>query len=114
MSGDGQLRIVTQQRADRLIVELHGELDMVSSPQLGEAFAELDPGARDPIVLDLHNVSFLDSTGLKAIFAARNVASERGQQFAVTHGSPQVQRLLSLTRLGEHLTMIETADAVLA
>ena len=108
-----QLRIDTQQRADRLILELHGELDMATSPQLAEALDELAENGPATVVLDLRGVSFLDSTGLKAIFSARNTTQERGQQLAVTPGSPQVQRLLSLTRLGEHLTMIETPDAVL-
>ena len=92
-----------------------GSLGTVSAPQLGEAsgrcWVRNGPGA---LVLDLRGISFLDSTGLKAIFlAVRNEARERGQQFAVTPGSPQVQRLLSLTRLGDHLTVIETPDAVL-
>ena len=113
MSGDEQLQIVTQQRADRLVLELHGELDMVSSPRLGETFAGLGADGPGTVVLDLRGVSFLDSTGLKAIFGARNAAHKRGQQFAVTPGSPQVQRLLSLTRLGDHLTTIDTPDAVL-
>lgn len=113
MSADGQLRIVTQRLPDRLVLELHGELDMVSSPRLSDACDELGEGDVGTLVLDLRGVSFLDSTGLKAIFSARNAARDRGQQFAVTPGSPQVQRLLSLTRLGEHLTMIETPDAVL-
>ncbi len=108
-----QLRIDTQQRADRLILELHGELDMATSPQLAEALEELAENGPTTVVLDLRGVSFLDSTGLKAIFSARNTTQERGQQLAVTPGSPQVQRLLSLTRLGDHLTVIETPDAVL-
>lgn len=110
---DEQLRIVTQRGADRLILELHGELDMVTSAQLGEAFERRNGDEPGTVVLDLRGVSFLDSTGLKAIFSTRNAARERGQQFAVTPGSPQVQRLLSLTRLDEHLTTIDTPDAVL-
>jgi hypothetical protein len=37
-----------------------------------------------------------------------------GRQFAVTPGSAQVQRLLSLTRLDEHLRTIDRPDALLA
>ncbi len=113
MGAHEQLRIETQQRADRVILELHGELDMATSPQLDGALHELAQDGPATVVLDLRGVSFLDSTGLKAIFSARNASRERGQQLAVTPGSPQVQRLLSLTRLGEHLTVIETPDAVL-
>jgi anti-sigma B factor antagonist len=114
MSEDQQLRIVTRQRPDRLVIELEGELDMVSSPLLTDALATANSSESPTVVLDLRGVSFLDSTGLRAIFMARDATHGRGQQFAVTPGSAQVQRLLSLTRLDEHLRTIETADAVLA
>ena len=113
MGAHEQLRIETQQRADRLILELHGELDMATAPHWPRPSTSSPRAVRRDVVLDLRGVSFLDSTGLKAIFSARNASRERGQQLAVTPGSPQVQRLLSLTRLGEHLTVIETPDAVL-
>jgi anti-sigma B factor antagonist len=113
MSVEEQLRIVTHERADRLVVELLGELDMVTSPLLADTLTGLGSERTVTVVLDLRGVSFLDSTGLKAIFRARNMVRERGQEFAVTPGSAQVQRLLSLTRLGEHLRTIETPDAVL-
>ena len=78
MGANEQLRIETQQRADRLILELHGELDMATSPQLAGALDELAQSGPTTIVLDLRGVSFLDSTGLKAIFGARNASRERG------------------------------------
>ena len=34
-------------------------------------------------------------------------------KFAVTEGSPQLQRLLSLTRLDEHLHTIDTSESEL-
>ncbi len=55
----------------------------------------------------------LDSTGLKAIFRARKAALESGRRFAVTEGSAQVQRLLSLTRLVDHLQLIDTPESAL-
>jgi anti-sigma B factor antagonist len=98
-----------------LILELEGELDIASSAMLQEtlALANHERGP-DTVVLDLRGLSFLDSTGLKAIFSARKAVSDRGQQFAVTPGSEQVQRLLSLTHLDEHLRTIDSPDALLA
>jgi anti-anti-sigma factor len=97
-----------------LVVELDGELDMVSCRLLDEALAGVDLDGLGALVLDLRSVRFLDSTGLKAIFRARSLVRERGQKFAVTEGSAQVQRLLSLTRLDQHLDTIDSPDAVLA
>jgi anti-sigma B factor antagonist len=96
-----------------LIFELEGELDMASSTLLQEALSRTDWEESSTVVLDLRGVRFLDSAGLKAIFRARKAVRERGQQFAVTPGSPQVQRLLSLTHLDEHLRTIDSPDALL-
>jgi anti-anti-sigma factor len=114
MSADERLRITTRRKPDRLILELEGELDMASSTLLQEALAQANSDAPSTVVLDLQGVRFLDSTGLRAIFRARKTVRERGQQFAVTPGSAQVQRLLSLTHLDEHLRTIESPDALLA
>jgi anti-sigma B factor antagonist len=114
MSTEGEFHIVTRHGPDRLIIKLDGELDMVSCALLDEALADMDLDGWGAIVLDLRGVSFLDSTGLKAIFRVRGVVHGRGQKFAVTQGSAQVQRLLSLTGLDQHLDTIDTPDAVLA
>jgi anti-anti-sigma factor len=111
MSADEQLHIATTQGPDRVILALDGELDIVSSGLLQEALASADLEGSRAVVLDLRGVRFLDSTGLKAIFRVRNLVRESGLRFAVTQGSAQVQRLLSLTRLDEHLQTIDTPDA---
>jgi anti-anti-sigma factor len=114
MSDNERLRIVARNGVDRLILELDGELDMASSDALEGALARANCEESSAVVLDLRGLSFLDSTGLKAIFKARKAVRARGQQFAVTPGSAQVQRLLTLTRLDEHLRMIDSPDALLA
>ncbi len=113
MAAYEQLRIATRRAQDRVILELDGELDMVNARLLRDALAGPDVLASTMVVLDLRRLSFVDSTGLKAIFTARNESRRRGQEFAVTRGSQQVERLLSVTRLGEHLRTIATPDELL-
>ncbi|HUA12648.1 MAG TPA: STAS domain-containing protein [Solirubrobacteraceae bacterium] len=109
MAAPNHLQINARRGSDRLILELVGELDLFSSSTLADAI-DLHERA-GMLVLDITRVSFIDSTGLKAIFSARREAQARGEQFAVTRGSPQVQRLLSLTLLDEHLVTLPAADA---
>jgi anti-anti-sigma factor len=59
------------------------------------------------LVFDLDGLEFLDSTGLQVLLATHRRAGEHGQQFAITRGSPQVQRLLDITRVAERLTIVE-------
>jgi anti-sigma B factor antagonist len=108
-----QFRITARPGQDRLILELQGELDMARAPQLDQALAGADLDGATAVVLDLRGVCFLDSTGLKAIFRARKAVCDSGLRFAVTEGSAQVQRLLSLTRLVDHLQVIDTPESAL-
>jgi len=108
-----QFCIAVRHGQDRLILELQGELDMARARQLDEALAGADLRGSGAVVLDLRGVRFLDSTGLKAIFRARKVVRESGRRFAVTEGSAQVQRLLGVTRLDDHLHTIDTPESAL-
>jgi anti-sigma B factor antagonist len=112
-SGD-QLRIELQRDADRLIVRLAGELDMASAPSLQEALEGSEPDAGTMLVLDVQQLRFIDSTGLRVILWARERCQDRDLAFALTPGSPQVQRLLAISGAGEHLRIIDRADEVLA
>lgn len=106
-----QLQVAIRWGPQRLILEIEGELDMASASLLTDTLDGADLQAVDTVVLDLRSVSFIDSTGLRTIFSARNTVREAGRRFAVTPGSPQVQRVLSLTRLDEHLHTLDSPDA---
>jgi anti-anti-sigma factor len=105
------LRIDVTRARDRLVISLQGELDLANAPRLQSAIREADVGDAAMVVLDLQKLAFLDSTGLRAIFSAREHCVEQGRQFAVTPGTQQVERLLTVTRAGEHLNTIAGSDA---
>lgn len=114
MGVQDQLRIKVLAHADRVVVELAGELDMANAPRLQSVIDSPELNTAGTVVLDLQQLQFIDSTGLRIILAARERFQQHGQGFAVTPGSQQVQRLLSVTGVAEHLHTIATADAVLA
>jgi anti-sigma B factor antagonist len=113
MGVQDQLRIEVRHETDRVILRLDGELDMANAPRLQDAIesAALDSGTM--VVLDLQQLQFIDSTGLRAILSARVRSRERGQELAITPGSQQVQRLLSVTGVSEHLRIIGAPDEIL-
>jgi anti-anti-sigma factor len=104
-----QLRIEVRHEADRVVVRLEGELDMASAPLLREAIESADREPSSTLVLDLQELRFIDSSGLRTILWAR----ERCQELALTPGSEQVQRLLAISGAGEHLRIIASADEML-
>jgi anti-sigma B factor antagonist len=102
------LRVDVQTDRDRAVVRLSGELDLASAPLLERELERADLDDVPMIVFDLDGLEFLDSTGLQVLLSAHRRATERRQQFAITRGSPQVQRLLDITRVAERLTIVET------
>jgi anti-sigma B factor antagonist len=114
MGAPEQLRIDVKHGPDRIVLHLDGELDMASAPLLQDAIGSAALERTAIVVFDLQQLRFIDSTGLRIILVAHEHAQTRGQEFAVTPGSQQVQRLLSVTGVGDHLRTIATPDEVVA
>lgn len=92
------------------MLELHGELDLLGAPMLQRQIDEVDLEARRVLVLDLRDLQFVDSAGLRVILAAHDQVQRGGREFALTEGTEQVQRLLSIAGVDEHLRIIAAAD----
>ncbi len=108
-----QLLIEVRLEADRVVVRLEGELDMASAPPLRATIEDLDLDGKSMLVLDLQQLQFMDSTGLRLILWARERCQESARELALTPGSPQVQRLLTVSGAGEHLCIIASPDDML-
>ena len=95
---------------DRIVLHLTGELDLASSSIFERALEDPALASTPLLVLDLDDLRFVDSTGLRVILLAHEGARARAQEFAITPGSPQVQRLLSITSVAEHMRVIASPD----
>jgi anti-anti-sigma factor len=113
MAVQQHLQIAVRHEGDLCVLHLDGELDLASAPLFQEELDSQGVRACTRLVLDMRDLRFIDSTGLRIIFSAHAHALERGQEFAVTRGSEQVQRLLTITRMGEHLRVIDAPEDLL-
>jgi anti-anti-sigma factor len=57
------------------------------------------------VLVDLERVAFMDLTGLRPLLSLA-IRSRHGQRVAITAGPPPVQRLLELTGLRRHFTVV--------
>jgi anti-sigma B factor antagonist len=114
MSVQDHLTVDVRHEQDRVVLGLHGELDLASAPLLETQIENASDDTGAAVVLDLQELQFIDSTGLRIILSAHERAKERGQDFALTRGSQQVQRLLTITGVGDHLRLIASPDAQFA
>lgn len=107
------LRIDVRSEPDRVVLELHGELDLLGAPMLQEDMEKVEAKAPSIVVLDLNDLQFVDSAGLRVILAAHQRSQERGWDLALTRGTEQVQRLFEIAGVGEHLRIIASSDELL-
>ncbi len=84
-------------RNGRHTLLLSGELDLAVAAELEATILGLCGEGVSAIELDLSQLTFMDSTGLRVMLGARELCAEHGYDFLVTPGSGQVQRLLELT-----------------
>lgn len=78
------------------VIALSGELDALTCWGLAEQLTGL-PGSL--IVVDLRQVTFMDSSGLGTIHLARRMAIKDGGNLVVSRPSPMVHRVLEITGL---------------
>jgi anti-sigma B factor antagonist len=113
MGATEQLQVEQREESDRVVLRLEGELDMASAPLLRSAVEHANVEGRQMLVLDCEKLRFIDSTGLRVVLWASELCRERGLDFALTPGSAQVQRLLSISGAGDHLRVIASPDDLL-
>ena len=100
---DDALSIRAYEESDRHVLVLSGELDLASVGRFMDAAHQLcELGARE-ILVDITEVEFIDSSGLRSILAAKAECEERSCRFSMTHGTGQAERVFELTRLIDRL-----------
>jgi anti-sigma B factor antagonist len=84
-----------------------GEIDLASVDELEAQLRELRATGFDHLVLDLRQVTFMDSTGLRLILSWDDAAREDGIDFSLVPGTPGVQRLFEITGVLGRLAFAE-------
>ena len=107
------LRIDVRSEQGRTVLALHGELDLLGAPLLEKKIEGAEIQASKIVVLDLQDLQFIDSAGMRVILAAHERARQRGQEFAMTRGPEQVQRLFTIAGVNDHLRIIVSPDELL-
>ena len=96
------------------VVAPHGEIDLARSRELGSQLGELagEPGVA--AVLDLSDVSFLDSVGLGVILKAAGRFRRQAKRLVIVVPPGPVLRLLELSGVGKGLAIAGTRDEAIA
>jgi anti-anti-sigma factor len=88
-----------------------GELDIATTPELEQALTEATADSMAEIVLDLRELTFMDSTGLRALAQANSRADEAGVKLSIIRGRRQIERVLEISGLGTLLPLVDAPPA---
>jgi anti-sigma B factor antagonist len=89
-----------EQLADATVVQVVGEIDLVSSAKLRDVL--IDVLATNPsthLIVDLSGVDFIDSTGIGVFVGAHKRSTANGGRFTAVVTTPAVNRVLQTTGL---------------
>ncbi|HEY2691756.1 MAG TPA: STAS domain-containing protein [Streptosporangiaceae bacterium] len=108
-----ELRISSERRGNSLVVEIGGELDIVTSRQLDE---HLTRGRRQHhrIILDLSAVEFMDTSSLAVIVGHWKRLQAAGGTLVLAGARYRYTKTLWITGLADRLPLYDSVDAALA
>jgi anti-sigma B factor antagonist len=91
-------------------VSVAGEIDVLVRARLRAALADALGEKPSTVVLDLGQVTFMDSTGLHAVLDADAHARAEQIELVVIPGPPSVHRVFELCGLESRLTFVRSED----
>jgi anti-sigma B factor antagonist len=101
-----------EQRGDAVHVVMSGELDISTAQRLEEDLKRVEADKPATTVLDLQQLSFMDSTGLRLLIMADSRARAEDRRLVIVQGNEMVQRVMRLTRLDERLNIVADPGAL--
>jgi anti-sigma B factor antagonist len=97
-----------------VVVEVAGEVDLRTAPELEHELLRLTQDATGFIVVDLTGCTFIDSSGLNAIIHGKSAADAAQCRFALVCPSENLIRVLRIAGLDRVLEIHRSREAVVA
>lgn len=112
---DDQITLsVTKPDPEQVVIEVGGEVDMLTSPQLRSAVLEqFDTAGIELVVLGLDAVTFLGTSGLAVLIEVREAAHTAGVELRLVCTARRVLRPLTIAGLVPLFDVHETLEQAL-
>lgn len=106
------LTIEVRQEQDYAIVTAAGEIDLSTVTGLRDRLFEVAASVHR-LVVDLDQVSFIDSVGLAVLVGTANRVATHGGSLQVACAPPKIRQLLRVTGLDRRIPVAHTLDEAL-
>ena len=92
------------------VVSLRGELDIAAEGELAAGLGLVLAPPTQVLTVDLRELSFLDSTGLRALVQLRTRCEAHGCRLLLIPGGPTVRRAFDVSGLTAHFTIVDPSE----
>lgn len=107
----GEFELTVTGNADGVTISVHGEVDVYTAPRLRERLLQFETSGTF-VVLDIANMSFIDSTGLGVIAAATKRIRSEGGDLVLRQPTNDTRKVLKLTGLDQIVRIERDAASV--
>ena len=108
------LSLSTRTLGERTVLDVAGEVDVYSAPTLRDRIADLLEASQPSLIVNLSDVTFLDSTGIGTLVAGLNRAVQLCGTLALVCVHDRILKLFCITGLDAVFTIFPTVDAATA
>ena len=106
------MQIATTPGSDRFVITVSGEVDLASSPELDTAIiAAIESGATS-VVIDLTDVSFMDSSGLGVIVRGLKRCREADKDLDLVITNERVLKVFGITGLDQVIPIHDSIEDI--
>jgi anti-sigma B factor antagonist len=99
---------------ERIVVHVAGEVDLANAPELDGQLASVMTEAPSQLVVDLTNVTFMDSTGLGVLVRALKRSRELDIRLDLIVTNERVLKVFGITGLDTVLPIHSSMDSITA
>ncbi len=111
---DQRLRVESRRLDGIPLLFLSGEVDLYTVPAFEQAISGVIVDDTRAVVVDLTEISYLDSSGLSTLIVAyKKLAAQGGDLYVIASSSPPaVRRVLEITRVDTFIRVRRTVDDI--
>ena len=107
------MEVRTLHEGEISVIEINGEVDMYSSPDVRTIIIELTKSKKPTIMIDLRNVCYMDSSGLATLVEGLQLTGKYDGAFKLINLRDEVLEVFELTRLDHIFEIYDSKELAL-
>jgi anti-sigma B factor antagonist len=108
------MEIATQEFKRVAVMSVNGRVDSATAPELESKLRELVEADKNQIVLDLKDVEYMSSAGLRAMVSTLKAVKRVNGDLRISSPSPRVEEVLRLAGLTSIFSIHSTQEEAVA